>query len=227
MLLLGLGNLVGAFAGGARWETVLGVVIGVALIAVAAGILKRKSFAWPLGFTAIGLGTIYFVVSSLSFAVGKEGVERIVLLSSCVIGALLVRRLRRCRSPSRISTAAGQHAARRELAEPGELITAVTLPTPLAARRSTARCATGLRTRSRSSRSPRSCSATGTGRVALGGVAHKPWRVEAAEREMPRGAKPSPPRCSPARGPRTTTHSRSRWSSARSPRSSRKRRAEP
>ena len=29
----------------------------------------------------------------------------------------------------------------------------------------------------------------GTGRVALGGVAHKPWRVEAAEREMPRGAK--------------------------------------
>jgi xanthine dehydrogenase YagS FAD-binding subunit len=29
----------------------------------------------------------------------------------------------------------------------------------------------------------------GTGRVALGGVAHKPWRVEAAERELPRGAK--------------------------------------
>ncbi|MDB5912757.1 MAG: Xanthine dehydrogenase, partial [Ramlibacter sp.] len=29
----------------------------------------------------------------------------------------------------------------------------------------------------------------GTGRVALGGVAHKPWRVEAAEAEMPRGAR--------------------------------------
>jgi xanthine dehydrogenase YagS FAD-binding subunit len=29
----------------------------------------------------------------------------------------------------------------------------------------------------------------GSGRVALGGVAHKPWRVEAAERELPRGAK--------------------------------------
>jgi xanthine dehydrogenase YagS FAD-binding subunit len=28
-----------------------------------------------------------------------------------------------------------------------------------------------------------------TGRVALGGVAHKPWRIEAAETEMPRGAK--------------------------------------
>jgi xanthine dehydrogenase YagS FAD-binding subunit len=28
----------------------------------------------------------------------------------------------------------------------------------------------------------------GTGRAALGGVAHKPWRVEAAEAEMPRGA---------------------------------------
>jgi xanthine dehydrogenase YagS FAD-binding subunit len=29
----------------------------------------------------------------------------------------------------------------------------------------------------------------GSGRVALGGVAHMPWRVEAAEAEMPRGAK--------------------------------------
>ena len=29
----------------------------------------------------------------------------------------------------------------------------------------------------------------GTGRVAVGGIAHKPWRVEAAETEVPRGAK--------------------------------------
>ena len=29
----------------------------------------------------------------------------------------------------------------------------------------------------------------GSGRVALGGVAHKPWRVEAAEAELPKGAK--------------------------------------
>jgi xanthine dehydrogenase YagS FAD-binding subunit len=29
----------------------------------------------------------------------------------------------------------------------------------------------------------------GSGRVALGGVAHKPWRVEAADAELPRGAK--------------------------------------
>lgn len=29
----------------------------------------------------------------------------------------------------------------------------------------------------------------GTGRVALGGVAHKPWRVEAAEADLPRGSK--------------------------------------
>ena len=28
----------------------------------------------------------------------------------------------------------------------------------------------------------------GSGRVALGGVAHKPWRVESAEGAMPRGA---------------------------------------
>jgi xanthine dehydrogenase YagS FAD-binding subunit len=30
----------------------------------------------------------------------------------------------------------------------------------------------------------------GTGRVAVGGIAHKPWRVEAAESELPKGAKP-------------------------------------
>ena len=29
----------------------------------------------------------------------------------------------------------------------------------------------------------------GSGRVAVGGVAPKPWRVEAAEAEMPHGAK--------------------------------------
>ena len=29
----------------------------------------------------------------------------------------------------------------------------------------------------------------GSGRVALGGVAHKPWRIEAAEAQLPRGAK--------------------------------------
>ncbi len=29
----------------------------------------------------------------------------------------------------------------------------------------------------------------GSGRVALGGVAHKPWRLEAAEAQMPQGAK--------------------------------------
>ncbi len=29
----------------------------------------------------------------------------------------------------------------------------------------------------------------GTGRAAFGGLAHKPWRVEAAESQLPRGAK--------------------------------------
>ena len=29
----------------------------------------------------------------------------------------------------------------------------------------------------------------GTGRVALGGMAHKPWRLESAEAAMPQGAK--------------------------------------
>jgi xanthine dehydrogenase YagS FAD-binding subunit len=73
--------------------------------------------------------------------------------------------------------------------EPGELITAVTVPTPVGG--------THLyrKVRDRASYAFALVSVAaivqrdGTGRVALGGVAHKPWRVEAAEREMPRGAK--------------------------------------
>ncbi len=72
---------------------------------------------------------------------------------------------------------------------PGELITAVTLPQPLG----------GIhiyqKVRDRASYAFALVSVAaivqpdGGGRVALGGVAHKPWRVEAAEPDMPRGAK--------------------------------------
>lgn len=73
--------------------------------------------------------------------------------------------------------------------KPGELITAVTLPKPVGG--------THLyrKVRDRASYAFALVSVAaivqkdGTGRVALGGVAHKPWRVEEAEREMPRGAK--------------------------------------
>jgi xanthine dehydrogenase YagS FAD-binding subunit len=73
--------------------------------------------------------------------------------------------------------------------EPGELITAVTLPRPVGG--------TQLyrKVRDRASYAFALVSVAAivhrdrTGRVALGGVAHKPWRVEAAERDMPRGAK--------------------------------------
>ena len=55
---------------------------------------------------------------------------------------------------------------------------------------------------SRWSRSAAIVQRDGTGRVALGGVAHKPWRVEAAEAEMPRGAKAvDGAACSPAPEP--------------------------
>jgi xanthine dehydrogenase YagS FAD-binding subunit len=72
--------------------------------------------------------------------------------------------------------------------EPGELITAVTLPKPVGG--------THLyrKVRDRASYAFALVSVAaivqrdGTGRVALGGVAHKPWRVEAAEAELPRGA---------------------------------------
>ncbi|MDB5808994.1 MAG: molybdopterin dehydrogenase [Betaproteobacteria bacterium] len=72
---------------------------------------------------------------------------------------------------------------------PGELITAVTLPKPVGG--------THLyrKVRDRASYAFALVSVAaivqrdGSGRVAVGGVAHKPWRVEAAEAEMPRGAK--------------------------------------
>ncbi|MET0320850.1 MAG: xanthine dehydrogenase family protein subunit M, partial [Duganella sp.] len=72
--------------------------------------------------------------------------------------------------------------------EPGELITAVTLPKPLGGKHFYRK----VRDRSSYAFALISVAAVvmpdGSGRVALGGVAHKPWRVEAAERDMPRGA---------------------------------------
>ncbi|MGK9233740.1 xanthine dehydrogenase family protein subunit M [Inquilinus limosus] len=73
--------------------------------------------------------------------------------------------------------------------EPGELITAVTLPRPVGGRQIYHK----VRDRASYAFALVSVGAIvqpdGTGRVALGGVAHKPWRVEAAEAELPRGAK--------------------------------------
>ncbi len=73
--------------------------------------------------------------------------------------------------------------------EPGELITAVTLPKPVGGTH------VYHKVRDRASYAFALISVgaivqkDGTGRVALGGVAHKPWRVETAEAELPRGAK--------------------------------------
>src|SRR5215213_325989 len=71
--------------------------------------------------------------------------------------------------------------------EPGELITAVTLPKPVGGKHIYRK----VRDRSSFAFALISVGAIvqpdGTGRVALGGVAHKPWRVEAAEAELPRG----------------------------------------
>jgi xanthine dehydrogenase YagS FAD-binding subunit len=72
---------------------------------------------------------------------------------------------------------------------PGELITAVTLPKPL----SGTHIYRKVRDRASYAFALVSVAAVvqrdGSGRVALGGVAHKPWRIEAAEAEMRRGAK--------------------------------------
>ena len=72
--------------------------------------------------------------------------------------------------------------------EPGELITSVTLPKPVGG----IQLYRKVRDRASYAFALISVAAIvqrdGSGRVALGGVAHKPWRVEAAERELPRGA---------------------------------------
>jgi len=73
--------------------------------------------------------------------------------------------------------------------EAGELITAVALPKPIGGRQIYRK----VRDRASFAFALVSVAAIvqrdGSGRVALGGVAHKPWRVEAAEAEMRRGAK--------------------------------------
>jgi xanthine dehydrogenase YagS FAD-binding subunit len=73
--------------------------------------------------------------------------------------------------------------------EPGELITAVKLPKPVGGTQIYRK----VRDRSSYAFALVSVGAIvapdGSGRVALGGVAHKPWRIEAAERDLPSGAK--------------------------------------
>jgi xanthine dehydrogenase YagS FAD-binding subunit len=73
--------------------------------------------------------------------------------------------------------------------QPGELITAVTLPKPVGGRQAYRK----VRDRASYAFALVSVAAIvqrdGTGRVALGGVAHKPWRIESADSQLPRGAK--------------------------------------
>ncbi|MEH6435590.1 FAD binding domain-containing protein [Massilia sp. DD77] len=72
--------------------------------------------------------------------------------------------------------------------EPGELVTAVKLPKPAGGVQAYRK----VRDRSSYAFALVSVAAIvqpdGSGRVALGGVAHKPWRVEAAEVRLPAGA---------------------------------------
>jgi xanthine dehydrogenase YagS FAD-binding subunit len=83
----------------------------------------------------------------------------------------------------------GDTPDRETVLTPGELITAVTLPKPAGGKHIYRK----VRDRASYAFALISVGAIvqrdGTGRVALGGVAHKPWRVVAAETELPRGAK--------------------------------------
>jgi xanthine dehydrogenase YagS FAD-binding subunit len=72
--------------------------------------------------------------------------------------------------------------------KPGELITAVTLPRPIGGTHVYRK----VRDRASYAFALVSVAAViqkdGSGRAAIGGIAHKPWRVEAAEAAMPQGA---------------------------------------
>nr|WP_145547285.1 xanthine dehydrogenase family protein subunit M [Variovorax boronicumulans] len=82
----------------------------------------------------------------------------------------------------------GNTPQRETALEPGELITAVTLPAPVGGRHEYRK----VRDRASYAFALVSVAAIvqrdGRGRVALGGVAHKPWRMEAAEPLLPKGA---------------------------------------
>ncbi|MBR0797400.1 xanthine dehydrogenase family protein subunit M [Bradyrhizobium jicamae] len=83
----------------------------------------------------------------------------------------------------------GEHPDIETSLAPGELITAVALPKPVGGVQAYRK----VRDRASYAFALVSVAAIvqpdGSGRVALGGVAPKPWRVEAAEAELPRGAK--------------------------------------
>ena len=82
----------------------------------------------------------------------------------------------------------GDTPERDTVLEPGELVTAVTLPRPLGGKHFYEK----VRDRASYAYALVSVAAVilpdGTGRVAFGGVAPKPWRVEEAERLLPQGA---------------------------------------
>ena len=82
----------------------------------------------------------------------------------------------------------GDHPERDTVLEPGELVTAVTLPRPIGGRHFYEK----VRDRASYAFALVSVAAViqpdGTGRVAFGGVAPRPWRVEEAEALLPQGA---------------------------------------
>jgi len=84
--------------------------------------------------------------------------------------------------------APGETPHRETVLKPGELIVAVTLPAPLGGTHIYRK----IRDRASYAFALVSVAAVvqpdGTGRVALGGVAHKPWRLAEADAQLPQGA---------------------------------------
>ena len=74
-----------------RWPlTLLASILGTLLLSVAVGIWLRWIFAWHLGFVALALGSVYFVVGVFFMLPAVSVNEKVIILISCFIGAILV-----------------------------------------------------------------------------------------------------------------------------------------
>ncbi len=139
-----------------------------------------------------GFSRQHAVVGSSEACIATHPSDMAVAMRVLDANVETVRARRRARARSRSPTSIGCRATRRRSrprSSAGELITAVTLPQPVGGTH------VYRKVRDRASYAFALVSVAaivqrdGTGTVALGGVAHKPWRVEAADAALPQGAK--------------------------------------
>ncbi|MDB6095121.1 MAG: hypothetical protein JWM32_2683 [Verrucomicrobia bacterium] len=94
LVIFGVGNLIGSIAalgkGGITVTVASEFSSGMLALLVAWGILKKKRYAWILGFVLIATAAIYFPVSVFRSLPAQNGTDQIVLLMFGTLGALAV-----------------------------------------------------------------------------------------------------------------------------------------